>query len=61
MYLTRIKPSMTRENTLREYLELTLSSYPLPPPSVQFLPNAKMVLGVYYLVLLEAMVVPIKL
>ena len=61
MYLTRITPSITRRNTLWEYTELTLSSYPLAPPSVQFLPNAEMVQGVYYLVLLEAMVVPIKL
>ena len=61
MYLTRITPSMTRRNTLWKYTELTLSSYPLPPPSVQFLPNAEMVLGVCYLVVLEAMVVPIKL
>ena len=61
MYLTRITPSITRRNTLWEDTELTLSSYPLPPPRPQFLPNAEMVLGVCYLVLLEAMVVPIKL
>ena len=52
---------MTRRNTLWEYLELTLSSYPLATLRAQFLPNAEMVRGVYYLVLLEAMVVPIKL
>ena len=61
MYLTRITPSITRRNTLWEYTELTLFSYPLPPPSVQLLPNAKMVLGVYYLVSLGAIVGPIKL
>ena len=61
MYLTRITPLITRRNTLWEYTELTLSSYPLPPPSAQFLPNAEMVVGVYYLVYLGAMVVPIKL
>ena len=61
MYLTRVKPSIMCKNTLWMYLELTLSSYPLSELGAQFLPNAEMVLGVYYLVLLEAMVVPIKL
>ena len=61
MYLTCIESSITRENTLWKYLELTFSSYPLPGLGAQFLLNAEMGLGVYYLVLLEAMVVPIKL
>ena len=61
MYLTRIEPSVTRRDTLWKYLELTLSSYPLPGPGAQFLPNAEMVLVVHYLVLIEAAVAPITL
>ena len=61
MNLTRIEPSMTRGNTLWKYLELTLSSYPLPGLGAQLLPNAEMVLGVYYVVLIEAAVAPITL
>ena len=61
MYLTRIDPSMTRENTLWKYLELTFSSYPLPGLGAQFLLNAKMVLGVHYLVFIEAEVIPLTL
>ena len=61
MYLTRIESSMTSGNTLWKYLELTLSSYPLPGLGAQFLPNAKIILGVYYLVLIEAAVAPITL
>ena len=59
MYLTRIETSMTRGNTLWKYLELTLSSYPLPGAGAQFLPNAEIILGVYYLVLTEDAVAPI--
>ena len=61
MYLTRIETSMTRGNMLWKYLELTLSSYPLPVLGAQFLPNAEMVLGVHYLVFIEAAVAPITL
>ena len=61
MYLTRVQPSIMCKNTLWMYLELTLSSYPLSELGAQFLPNAEMVLVLYYIVLLEAMVVPIKL
>ena len=61
MYLTRIAPSITRKNTLWEYTELTLSSYPLSELGAQFLPNAEMVLVVHYLVLIEAAVSPITL
>ena len=61
MYLTRIEPSMTRRNTLWKYLELTLSSYPLPGPGAQFLANVEIILGVHYLVLIEAAVAPITL
>ena len=52
---------MTRGNTLWKYLELTLSSYPLPGLGAQLLPNAEMVLGMHYLVLIEAAVAPITL
>ena len=52
---------MTRENTLWKYLELTFSSYPLPGLGAQFLLNAEMVLGVHYLVLIEAAVTPLTL
>ena len=61
MYLTRIEPSMTRQNTLWKYLELTFSSYPLPGLGAQFLLNAEMGLGVHYLVLIEAAVTPLTL
>ena len=61
MYLTRIDPSMTRENMLWKYLELTFSSYPLPGLGAQFLLNAEMGLGVHYLVLMEAAVAPLTL
>ena len=61
MYLTRIDPSMTRENTLWKYMELTFSSYPLPGLGAQLLPNAEMVLGMHYVVLIEAAVAPITL
>ena len=52
---------MTRGNTLCKYLELTLSSYPLPGPGAQFLLNVEIILGVHYLVLIEAAVAPITL
>ena len=61
MYLTRIELSMTRGNTLWKYLELTLSSYPLPGLGAQLLPNAEMVLGMHYVVLIEASVTPLTL
>ena len=61
MYLTRIELSMTRRNTLWKYLELTLSSYPLPGLGAQLLPNAEMVIVMHYLVLIEAAVAPITL
>ena len=61
MYLTRIELFMTRGNTLWKYLELTLSSYPLPGLGAQLLPNAEMVLGMHYVVLIEGAVAPITL
>ena len=58
MYSTRIELSMMRGNTLWKYLELTLSSYPLPELGAQFLPNAEMVWRVHYLISIEATVAP---
>ena len=52
---------MTRGNTLCKYLELTLSSYPLPGLGARFLLNAEMGLEVHYLVLIEAAVTPLTL
>ena len=60
MYLTRSNFYITRKNTLWKYLEVTLSSYPLPPPGPQFLPNSKMGWVEYYLVLVETTSIPMK-